>query len=114
MRSAAGQTCRSPTMVPQNVAFSVLLPKSIHAVMPPAGGVFFIPHRISDSCSQRSRHGASVSRVSGRLSIVPGAPADQTLRGGRSAPMSHRRQILYFVLKHALLIIEEVAQRVVN
>ena len=30
------------------------------------------------------------------------------------APMSHWRQILYFVLKHALLVIEEVAQRVVN
>jgi hypothetical protein len=36
-------------MVPQNVAFSVRLPKSIHAVMPPDGGSFWIPHRISES-----------------------------------------------------------------
>jgi hypothetical protein len=93
--------------------------------MPPAGGSFFyaatdlgfvqsLQDYFQGRRGQRSRHGASVSRVSGRLSIVPGAPADQTLRGGRSAPMSHRRQILYFVLKHALLVIEEVAQRVVN
>jgi hypothetical protein len=35
-------------MVPKNVAFSVRLPKSIQAVMPPAGGSFCIPHRILD------------------------------------------------------------------
>jgi hypothetical protein len=61
---------------------------------------------------QRSKHEASVSRVNGRLSIVPGATRGPNFGG--SAPMSQRRQILYFVLKHALLVIEEVAQRVVN
>jgi hypothetical protein len=43
-----GRTCRSPTTVPYNVAVSVLLPKLIQAVMPPAGGSSCIPQQISD------------------------------------------------------------------